>query len=227
MCVCVDDDNVFVTHWSVTLQGLSGAVRSVCGTRPAPCTTRERRLSPVKESNAGLPLGENSLTCHFSEIIWETKLIPSCWFFLAASLPSKAILDFLFSHSLFFLTLSTGSSIISNNLYFLSLPSYCFVSSSQSLIHIRLVLSLSSSPWASLLPAVEAAAGSQLCALHYGRAGCDFGSCTPARLARDREHPGWAQPQRLNCFVLDSLCIKLNTNWVHFLPPAPLPPIPL
>lgn len=90
----------------------------------------ERRPSPVKKSNTDLPLAKNSLTCHFSEIIWETKLIPSCWFFLTASLPSKAILYFLFSHSLFFHTLSTGSSIISNNLYFLSLPSYCFVFSS-------------------------------------------------------------------------------------------------
>lgn len=145
----------------------------------------ERKLSPVKKSNTDFPLGTNSLTCHFSGIIRETKLIPSCWFFLTASLPSKAVLYFLFSHSLFFLTLSPGSSIISNNLYFLSLPSYCFVFSSQSLIHIKLVLSLSSSPWASLLPAVEAAADSQLCALHYVRAGCDFGSCTPARLAHD------------------------------------------
>lgn len=130
LCVCVGDVNIFVTNWPVTLHKLGVTVRSGCVEpgQPLPQTARERRLSPVKKPNAGLPLGKNSLTCHFSEIICETKLIPSCWLFLAAPLPSEAILYFLFSHSLFFLSLSPGSSIISSNLYFLSLPSYCFVS---------------------------------------------------------------------------------------------------
>lgn len=130
--VCVGDDTTFVRDCSVMLQKLSVTISLCVWNQSSPSHKHawERRPSPVKKSNTDLSLAKNSLTCHFREIIWETKLIHSCWFFLTASFPSKAILYFLFSHSFFYHTLSTGSSIISNNLYFLSLPSYCFVFSS-------------------------------------------------------------------------------------------------